>query len=184
VPIAAHRLAPHGIAVVRAESAPDNVDQHDADPWASGSPLPFNESVFDLVIDRHSSYWPSEVHRVLKEGGTFLTQQRSEAGGDGEGWQDLFARKPHPRRRFTLEFATGQLVRHGFKVRRADEADTPMVFRDLAGIVFYLRLVPWAVVDFDPNKDRQALERIQRRLMNDGELRVRGAHMLIECGKE
>jgi SAM-dependent methyltransferase len=184
VSVAARRLVPHGITVVCAGSAPDNVDQDDVDPWASGSPLPFNESVFDLVIDRHSSYWPSEVYRVLKQGGTFLTQQRSEAGSDGEGWEDLFAWPPDPRRRFKLEFATGQLVRHGFEVRRADEADTPMVFRDLAGIVFYLRLVPWAVVDFDPNKDRQALERIQRRLMNDGELRIRASHMLIECGKE
>jgi SAM-dependent methyltransferase len=184
VPVAARRLAPHGIAVVCAESAPDNVDQHDADPWATGSPLPFNESVFDLVIDRHSSYWPSEIHRVLKNGGTFLTQQRSEAGGDGETWDDLFARPQGRRRRFTLEFTTDQLIRNGFRVRRANEADTPMVFRDLAGIVFYLWLVPWAVADFDLNNDRQALERIQHRLMNDGEVRVRGTHMLIECVKE
>jgi hypothetical protein len=63
------------------------------------------------------------------------------------------------------------------------EADTPMVFQDLTGVVFYLRLVPWAVEDFDVNADRQALEAIQRRVESDGEVRVRGAHMLIECTK-
>lgn len=183
VDLAANRLAPLGIPVVRAASAPDNVDQGDADPWASGSPLPFNESVFDLVIDRHSSYWPSEVFRVLRTGGRFLTQQRSEAGQDGEGFERLFGRPPHPHRRFNLEFAAGQLVRSGFELERGDEADTPMVFRDLASVVFYLRLVPWAVEDFDPTEDRQVLEQIQQRLTSDGELRIRGSHMLIECVK-
>ena len=56
-------------------------------------------------------------------------------------------------------------------------------FGDLAGIVFYLRLVPWAVDGFDPARDRHALERIQRRLETVGEVRVRGSHMLIECAK-
>ena len=82
-----------------------------------------------------------------------------------------------------MEFATRQLLRNGFELERAEEADTPMVFRDLAGVIFYLRLVPWAVEDFDPGTDRQVLEEIQRRLTNDGELRVRGSHMLIECVK-
>jgi SAM-dependent methyltransferase len=183
VPAAARRLAPLGIAVVQAESAPDNVDQQDADPWASGSPLPFKDDVFDIVIDRHSSYWPSEVIRVLREGGTFLTQQRSEGGSNGEAWDELFGRSPHPHGRFSLEFAVQQVARAGFEVHRVEAADTPMVFRDLAGVVFYLRLVPWAVEDFDVNADRQALEAIQRRLEREGEVRVRGAHMLIECTK-
>jgi SAM-dependent methyltransferase len=181
--VAARRLTPYGIGVIHAESAPDNVDQAEDDPSARGSPLPFKDNAFDLVVDRHSSYWPSEVFRVLKHGGTFLTQQRSEAGGDGETWEQLFGRPPHPHRGFTLEFASRQLVRAGFELRRAEEADTPIVFRDLAGLVFYLRLVPWAVAGFDPHKDGHVLEQIELRLTNDGELRIRGSHMLIECVK-
>jgi SAM-dependent methyltransferase len=183
VVVAARRLTPFGIAVVHARSAPDNVDQADDDPWLRGSPLPFNDNVFDLVIDRHSSYWPPEVFRVLKHGGSFLTQQRSEAGGEGEAWEQLFGRPPHPRQRFTLEFAARQLIQAGFELRRAEEADTPMLFRDLAGLVFYLRLVPWAVADFDPERDGHVLEQIERRLRNDGELHIRGSHMLVECVK-
>jgi SAM-dependent methyltransferase len=183
VDVAANRLAPLGIPVVQTASAPANVDQGDADPWPLGSPLPFNESAFDLVINRHSSYWPSEVFRVLRAGGRFLTQQRSEAGRDGEAWERLFGRTPHTHQRFDLEFAAPQLVRNGLVLARAEEADTPMVFRDLAGVVFYLRLVPWSVEDFDPNKDREVLEQIQRRLTTHGELRILGSHMLIECVK-
>src|SRR5205814_1935568 len=102
-------LAPFGIPLVHAASAPDNVDQVETSPMSDGSMLPFRDGTFDAVIDRHSSYWPEEVHRVLRPGGRFLTQQRSEAGGDGEAWEDLFGRHTHPHQRFNLSFATRQL---------------------------------------------------------------------------
>jgi SAM-dependent methyltransferase len=180
VPVAARRLAPLGIAVVHAASAPDNVDQSKTSPMSDGSMLPFRDGAFDAVIDRHSSYWPEEVCRVLRSGGRFLTQQRGEAGGDGEAWEELFGRPIHPHRRFDLSFATLQLQEAGFEIERAEVADTPMDFRDLEGVVYYLRLVPWAVEDFDSDVDGEALERIQQKLEEDGQLRICGSHMLID----
>lgn len=38
-------------------------------------PLPFEENSFDLVLDNGGEYDLPEVHRVLKPGGFFLTQQ-------------------------------------------------------------------------------------------------------------
>ncbi len=142
VALARKRLGTRGIRVVHAESAPDNADQAATSPTASRSTLPFSSGAFDLVIDRHSSYWPSEVRRVLADEGRFLTQQRSEAGTSGIAWEELFDRPPHPHRRFDLTFAVGQLVGAGFEIARAEEADTPMMFSDLAAVVYYLRLVP------------------------------------------
>ena len=37
--------------------------------------LPFGDGMFDIVIDRHESYSPAEVRRVLKQDGLFVTQQ-------------------------------------------------------------------------------------------------------------
>jgi hypothetical protein len=48
-----------GVHVVGTESAPDNVDQTDATPADTSSHLPFRDQTFDVVLDRHSSYWPS-----------------------------------------------------------------------------------------------------------------------------
>jgi hypothetical protein len=56
-----------------------------------------------------------------------------------------------------------------------------MVFGDLAGVIYYLRLVPWAVDGFDPDADGAVLERIQRGLEQYGQLRICGSHMLIDC---
>jgi SAM-dependent methyltransferase len=178
VEIAARTLGRVGIRLVQLKSAPDNVDQEAADPMSS--PLPFAARAFDLVIDRHSSYWPSEVRRVLRPGGRFLTQQRSELGDSGEAWGHLFDRMPAPRE-FDLAFATEQLRDTGFEIVRAEDAETPIVFTDLAGVIYYLRLVPWAVEGFAPRSDREALEKIADKIATDGELRIRGACMMIEA---
>ena len=37
--------------------------------------LPFGDARFDRVINRHGSYLPSEIYRILKPGGRFITQQ-------------------------------------------------------------------------------------------------------------
>lgn len=37
--------------------------------------LPFRDASFDVVLDRHEAYDPSDVARVLASGGVFLTQQ-------------------------------------------------------------------------------------------------------------
>jgi SAM-dependent methyltransferase len=183
VPIAAELLAPLGVPVVEAQSAPDNVEQGEPRDRSTSSPFPFASEAFDLVVDRHSSYWPSEVFRVLRSGGHFLTQQRSEAGATGEVWGDVFGRPPHPHRRFDLEFAVGQLRTVGFEILRAEEADTPMAFQDVGAIIYYLRLVPWAVGGFDPVGDRSRLEEIHTRIAAHGEVLIRGSHMLIESIK-
>ncbi|MFL5736111.1 MAG: class I SAM-dependent methyltransferase [Actinomycetota bacterium] len=180
VPTAARRLAPLGISVVHAASAPDNVDQ-ERTAEDDRSTLPFVSDAFDLVVDRHSSYWPSEVHRVLSPGSRFITQQRGEAGRVGSSWAELFERPSHPHERFTLSFAVEQLKEAGFEILRAEEADTPMTFRDLAGVVYYLRLVPWAVARFDPVRDRGFLVSIARKLESDGAVVVAGDQFLIDA---
>ena len=38
-------------------------------------PMPFDDDSFDLVLNRHESYDLTEVRRVLKKNGFFLTQQ-------------------------------------------------------------------------------------------------------------
>ena len=35
--------------------------------------LPFGDSSFDLVINRHGDFFPDELYRVLKPGGLFIT---------------------------------------------------------------------------------------------------------------
>jgi SAM-dependent methyltransferase len=182
VAVAGARLAPLGVPVVHALSAADNVDQAaDAGTWSTRVTLPFADGAFDLAINRHSSYVASEVWRVLRPGGRYLTQQWSDEGTSGAGWDELFGRPLPAGPAFDVGFATGQLTEAGFEILGAERCDTPLVFHDLVAVVYYLLAVPWAVTDFDPVADREALHRVHRRIGRDGELRIRAGAMMIDA---
>ena len=70
VPVAAERLRPLGIPVIQDEGAPDNTAQADGDRGR----LPFRDGAFALVANRHEAFRAAEVSRVLRPGGTFVTQ--------------------------------------------------------------------------------------------------------------
>lgn len=177
IPVAQTKLAEVGVPLVGVESAPDNVDQ-DGTPADTASHLPFREDTFDLVLDRHSSYRPSEVARVLSRGGTFLTQQRGE--GDDELLR-TFGRSVQAGRDFELAFAVGQLEEAGFEVVRAEESDATVRFFDVGAVVYYLRAIPWIVPHFDADADRHTLHRIHETIRADGWFGVGSYRFLIEA---
>ncbi|MGH9915649.1 MAG: class I SAM-dependent methyltransferase, partial [Pyrinomonadaceae bacterium] len=72
VPVARKRLEPFGIEVIEVEGAPANTEQQ---VGGTSGLLPLLDSSFHLICNRHESYLPSEVMRVLVPGGRFLTQQ-------------------------------------------------------------------------------------------------------------
>jgi hypothetical protein len=135
--------------------------------------LPFRDKTFDLVLDRHSSYWPSEVRRVLTDGGVFLTQQRSLDA------TKLFCLEPSDAPVFDLTFAVAQLKANGFGIRSAEEVSTPMAFFDIGALLYYLRAVPWVVPNFEPRAQRGLLCRLNDRILAEGAVHIPGTQMLI-----
>jgi SAM-dependent methyltransferase len=177
IPVAGARLKTVGVPLVGVESAPDNIDQDRATPSESAH-LPFRDDAFDLVLNRHSSYWPREVARVLQAGGTYLTQQR------GDGDDDLlraFGRRIADGPDFDLSFAVAQLTEAGFEIVRAEESLATVRFFDVGALVYYLRAIPWIVPDFDVDADRTALHRIHATIEAKGSFGVGSGRMLIEA---
>jgi SAM-dependent methyltransferase len=178
VPLAAARLRPLGVKVIGATSAPDNINQYPRSaktPASTSSHLPCRDDAFDVVIDRHSSYWPSEVRRVLRPGGTFVTQQR---GLVAQELLDL----PATSEPFDLAYAIAQLRAVGLDVLRAEDAQTPMWFLDVGALVYFLRAVPWLVPGFDVARFRPQLRRIDERIRRDGAVEMHGTHLLVVAG--
>src|SRR3954449_7699893 len=169
------RLASRLVAV---ESAPDNIDQQDATPADTGSHLPFHDGSFDLVLNRYYSYCPNELARVLRPGGTYLTQQRGE--GDDELLR-LFDRPVHVGPDFDVAVAVGQLEDAGFEILRAEEFDATVRFFDVGAVVYYLRAIPWIVPNFDVEADRHTLHRIHETIRADGWFGVGSYRFLIEA---
>jgi SAM-dependent methyltransferase len=178
IPLAAARLKTVGVPLIGVGSAPDNIDQDGATPSESASHLPFRDDAFDLVLNRHSSYWPREVARVLRVGGTYLTQQR------GDGDDDLlraFGRRIPDGPDFDISFAVAQLAEAGFEIVRSEESVATVRFFDVGALVYYLRAIPWIVPDFDVDADRTALHRIHETIEAEGSFGVGSGRMLIEA---
>lgn len=146
LPVARAALAPVGIEVV-------GFGQPDEDEVPA--PMPFPDRRFDVVLNRHESYHPLEVARVLRPGGRFLTQQ---VGGDE--LTEVRAALDHPPSAPTVRhdvFRDG-LTAAGLEVVDGAESVDHYIFADIAALVAYLQLVPWDVPeDFAVDRYAEAL---------------------------
>jgi hypothetical protein len=118
------------------------------------------------------------VARVLRPGGTFLTQQRGVGGND---LLERFGRPPVTGPSFDLAFAVAQVEDAGLEIVRAEEATTPMTFLDVGAFVYFVRAAPWVLPDLDVVEDRGSLEAIHDVIGRDGGFEVQGTHMLISA---
>jgi SAM-dependent methyltransferase len=135
LPVARAALEPRGIEVV----------DHDAE---SDDParrrIPFEDSRFDLVLNRHEAFVADEVRRVLAPGGTFLTQQ--VGGDDAHELHDLLGGEPsYPEH--LMDLLVDQVRAAGMVVEESGDWSGAYRFRDVAALVAYLTLVPWDAPD-------------------------------------
>jgi len=140
-------------------------------------PLPFDDSTFDLVINRHDSYIPEELYRVLKPGGTFITQQ---VGGldNLELNQVLQEKLSFPYDRWSMAAALTGLYRAGFSVERAEKAALKTTFMDIGAVVYYLKAIPWQVPEFNPDTHREKLIELHQIIERQGQF-VTTAHRFL-----
>lgn len=141
--VARRALSPLGIQVVGYGAPDEDVD---------ATTMPFPDDRFDLVLNRHESFSPRELARVLVKGGHLVTQQ---VGGDEahelEAWLGHHDELPH----VNLTTMRRDVEAAGFRVVEGDEHVGTYEFRDVAALVAYLQLVPWETPD-DFTVDRYA----------------------------
>lgn len=128
-----------------------------------GQPMPFADDSFDLVINRHESYDLSEVRRVLKKNGFFVTQQ---VGGENDlplvrrlcpGFPGGFVG-------FNLENELPRFRQAGFRVMRSNQAYLESRFRDVGAVVFQASVCPWEFPGFSVENSQEALFQMQEQV--------------------
>jgi SAM-dependent methyltransferase len=141
-PLAYRRLRPLGVSVVRTRNLL----------------LPFRDGSFDLIINRHEELVPSEVARVLRPRGRFVTQQVARP----QLWE---LRRFFPRMTDfgdqRWEYARG-LERAGLEITMDRQHDFKTAFRSLSDLAFLMCVTPWSVTDFDVDRDLDALLAVDR----------------------
>ena len=131
IPVARRRLEPLGVQV---------------NEVGEDGQLPFEDNQFDLVINRHEYYDPTEVMRILKPGSRFITQQ---VGSTNENdLNALMGADEYQFGNWTLDYAVRQLQDAGWHIVEQKEDSPIMRFFDVGAIVYYLKAIPCQIPDF------------------------------------
>ena len=161
---AAIEAFPPNAKLCRETLLPLGIDFREA---AADGPLPFADASFDLVLNRHGSFCPAEIFRVLKPGGLFITQQVG-ADNDRALVEALYDAPPplsYPEQR--LSIIQNRFEESGFLTLDAREAFVPIRFFDVGALVWFARIIEWEFPGFSVQDHLPALLRIQESIDRD-----------------
>ena len=165
ISVAREKLEPLGVRVV---------------PVGDHAALALEDGQFDIVINRHEEFIASEVARILRPGGLFITQQVGEKndvelnewlGGESEEFD------------FTLEWARSQVEMAGLEVLAYREAFSEAALYDVGAVVYYLLAIPWQVVGFTVEGYRDRLAAVHNHIQRQGSLVVTSHRCYLEARK-
>ena len=136
-------------------------------PGSGNGPLPFEDSRFDLVINRHGDFNAEEIFRVLKPGGLFITQQVG-ADNDRELVKLLCGDLPPAFPEQHLSQTEEKFRRAGFTILRGQEAFSPIRFYDVGALTWFARIIQWEYPGFSVDTHFDRLLEAQRILEEKG----------------
>jgi SAM-dependent methyltransferase len=159
------RLRPLGAHIVAAADAPT---------------LPFSDDSFDLVVSRHPVVvlW-DEIARVLRPGGTYLSQQIGP-GTNRELIDFMMGPRPVNQSRSAAS-ARARAESHGLEVVDLRECALRVEFFDVGAVVYFLRKVLWTVPGFTPGAYAGALRRLHEQIEREGCFVSTAQRLLVEA---
>jgi SAM-dependent methyltransferase len=144
--------------------------------------LPFRSEVFDLVISRHPvDTWWAEIARVLRPGGTYLSQ---EIGTDSNAaLHEAIAGPIGPGEKRSPERSARLASGAGLTVVDLRRETLPVVFYDIGAVVYFLRKVIWTIPGFSADRYLAELAALHGRIAAEGSFVSRAERFLIEARK-
>ena len=145
--------------------------------------LPFENESFDVVINRHESIDVFEVHRVLKSGGYFITQQ---VGGknDNDLSYRLIENYVPQFPEHTLGNSIAKLKNTGFEIIESDEAFPPIRFYDVGALVYFAKIIEWEFPEFSVETCFKSLCECQKELEKKGHIEGTEHRFIIVARKK
>ena len=144
--------------------------------------LPFDDAAFDIVINRHGDFNAQDIHRILKDGGIFITEQVG-AENDRELVELLLGKTALPFPEQYLEITRKKFRDAGFDILDAQECFRPIKFYDIGALVWFAHIIEWEFPDFSVERCKSNLLRAQKMLEQNGVVEGRIHRFLLACVK-
>ena len=144
--------------------------------------LPFEDDFFDMVINRHGSFNPREIYRVLKKDGLFITQQVG-AENDRELVELLCGTVPKPFPEQYASVISEKFAKAGFDIIRQEECYKKITFYDVPALVWFARIIQWEFPDFSVENNKPGIIKAQKLLESEGKIEGHTHRILIVAKK-
>jgi len=144
--------------------------------------LPFASGSFDLVVSRHPAevVW-DEIARVLRPGGTYLSQQ--VGAGSNRELTDFMMGPQEVSQSRSPQRAVADAEAAGLEVIDLREQALKVEFFDIGAVVYFLRKVLWTVPGFTVDGYREQLARLHEHIQSHGSFVSHAQRFLIEATK-
>lgn len=163
--VSATEAYPPNVELCRKTLLPLGIDFREAD---GNDPLPFPDSEFDLIINRHGDFNVQDIHRLLKKDGLFITEQVG-AENDRELVNLLLPNEnmlPFPAQ--YLHLVSHKFQKSGFEILDAQECFRPIKFFDVGALVWFACIIEWEFPNFSVDTCLKGLMQAQQILEADG----------------
>lgn len=138
---------------------------------------------FDIVLNRHESFNVSEVKRILKNNGVFITQQLGAFNNfDLATFFDPNHKSQYPD--LTLDKTVEKLENSGFKILYKNEFFPELKFYDLGAVAYFAKIINWEFLNFSVINYLDKFENLELILKRNGFIKSTEHRFIIIARKQ
>jgi SAM-dependent methyltransferase len=143
--------------------------------------LPFENETFDLIINRHESFSSKEIFRILKKGGSFITQQVGEM--DNIELNYFFNDKSCDKNEWCLDNVLEDLEENRIITEYKKEEFINSRFLDIGAVIYYLKVISWQIPNFQVKDNIEKLKELHAKIIREKGFATR-QHRFIIVGQK
>ncbi len=150
---------------------------------ASPDRLPFEQGVFELVINRHEAFEAEEVGRVTAKNGMLLTEQVGAL--DNRELNHFFGDHSQDDNKWRMVTASIFLNAHGFKILDQKESVVSASFMDIGAIVYFIKMNPrqFPAIDLESNTVIGIMKQLHDEIQVKGPFKTKQHRFMVFCRK-
>lgn len=142
--------------------------------------LPFSNSSFDMIINRHESYDIKEVKRILKPNGIFIIQQVGDKNNENLSKKLIKNFKPMYKN-INLMDKVQEMKTNDFEVLYAKEYFPYLRFYDVGALVYFAKVIEWEFPNFSVDNNFKQLCELNKELEHTSYIEGLEHRFIIVC---